>query len=287
MGRVRLLLMMTGLGIVNGQTQVNLRTQSRDVDFSGASSTRPVKTGSALPAHCTLGDLFFNMAAAAGVNLYGCVALDTWAVESSGSGGSLTVKADGVVVGSPRPQINVIPGLGIGTGVTDTGTEINIQHFADTAVLTTKTVAQSGSLLLCSSASASSSAYTCTMSPTLGAYSMGLILSWVPDVSGSGGATTLNVDTLGAKSLKLADGVTDPASGDVVGGRMYSIWYDGTVFRLPLSPAIAGTGGETQPACAADQRGRLWFVLGATGVKDGLLVCSKSAADSYVWAVLY
>ena len=71
---------------------------------------------------------------------------------------------------------------------------------------------QSGSALLCASASGSGSAYTCNMTPTAAAYTTGMTLRWKPDRNGNGGATTLNVDTLGGKSLKLADGASDPAA---------------------------------------------------------------------------
>ena len=65
---------------VHGQTLINLGTQSRDIDFSNASSTKPVKTGSALPTTCSIGDLFFNTNAQQGQNLYGCPIANIWAV---------------------------------------------------------------------------------------------------------------------------------------------------------------------------------------------------------------
>jgi hypothetical protein len=74
-------------GMVCGQTQVDLRNQSRNVDFSAAISTRPEKTGTVLPVTCNTGELFFNTIAASGSNLYGCVAANTWALLSGGAGG--------------------------------------------------------------------------------------------------------------------------------------------------------------------------------------------------------
>src|SRR5579872_2740371 len=60
------------------QTQIDLSTQAKRVDFTGASSTKPVKTGVALPTTCFTGELFFNTSAAAGSNLYSCTATNTW-----------------------------------------------------------------------------------------------------------------------------------------------------------------------------------------------------------------
>ena len=91
---------------MHAQTAIDLKSQSRNIDFSGAASTRPFKTGTVLPAACTTGDSFFKTNAAAGQNLYGCVAANTWAAMSSG------LSATGVTAGtygSPTsvPQITI------------------------------------------------------------------------------------------------------------------------------------------------------------------------------------
>jgi len=71
-----------------GQTQVDVRTQTKNVDFSGAASTIPAKSGSSLPTSCKLGEMFFNTNNAPGQNLYLCAPANTWTVLVSGSGGS-------------------------------------------------------------------------------------------------------------------------------------------------------------------------------------------------------
>jgi hypothetical protein len=72
--------------LIHSQTMVDLRTQGRNIDFSLASSTRPLKVGAGLPAICSLGELFFRTDVAAGSNLLICVAPNTW-VQASGGGG--------------------------------------------------------------------------------------------------------------------------------------------------------------------------------------------------------
>jgi hypothetical protein len=73
------------------QTRLDLRTQTKNVDFSGALSTRPVKVGTAIPSACTAGELYFKSDAPAGANLFGCTATNTWTVMSSTtSGGTAT-----------------------------------------------------------------------------------------------------------------------------------------------------------------------------------------------------
>jgi len=72
------------LAVVSGQ--IDLRTQSKNVDFSTAPSTRPFKSGTILPASCAVGQIFYKNDAAPGANIYGCVATNTWAVQGGGSG---------------------------------------------------------------------------------------------------------------------------------------------------------------------------------------------------------
>jgi hypothetical protein len=105
----------------------------------------------------------------------------------------LTVQNAGATVGARA--INVIPGQGITSVMTDTGSQINMQAL-DSAVISTQpdtygcsmrpTLSESlcSSSLLCASHSGSATAYT-----------TGQTLNWIPDINGSGGATTLNVDT--------------------------------------------------------------------------------------------
>jgi hypothetical protein len=367
------------------QTQVDLRTQSKSVDFTGARSTKPFKSGGALPATCAQGEMFFLTAASAGTNLYGCTATNTWTLETGGAGGTVQVQNTGTAVGA-RPILDLSSGPGVLLAISDTGQSIAIQTSLDTSLAETSGNEQSGAPLLCASASGSATAYTCAMSPTLTSYTTGMILHWKPDVSGTGGTTTLNVDTLGAVAMKTADGTTNPAAADIVAGRVLEIWYDGASFRLlgqtssneqsgvPLlcapasgsaaaytcamsptlknystgmilhwEPDVSGTGsaatlnvdtlgavpvkladgatnpglgdvvagrvleiwydgasfrllgspvpagilGDAQPACAATVRGRLWFVAGAAGVKDGLSVCAKDATNAYAWRTIY
>jgi len=75
------------LAVGECQTSVDLRTQSKSVDFSAASSTKPMQAGSSLPATCALGQFFFLTTAAAGSNVYACNPANTWVAE----GNSLSV----------------------------------------------------------------------------------------------------------------------------------------------------------------------------------------------------
>jgi len=69
-----------------GQTQVDLRTQSREVDFSAAPSTKPAKTGTSLPVACGVGEAFFLTTAPGGSNWYLCTATNIWSLQGGGGG---------------------------------------------------------------------------------------------------------------------------------------------------------------------------------------------------------
>jgi hypothetical protein len=59
------------------------------VDFSGGAHTLPAKVGagSAKPSTCTVGEQYFATDAAAGQNIFGCTAANTWTLESGTGGG--------------------------------------------------------------------------------------------------------------------------------------------------------------------------------------------------------
>jgi hypothetical protein len=83
-------------------TQIDLRTQTKSVDFSNAPSTRPFKTGTTLPATCALGEAFFKANAPAGQNWFGCTSTNNWTLQS-GSGGGTALNGYTTVAFSSTP----------------------------------------------------------------------------------------------------------------------------------------------------------------------------------------
>jgi hypothetical protein len=76
---------------------------------------------------------------------------------------------------------------------------------------------------------------TGTMTPDLGSYSTGMLVFFTP-ANNCTGATTINIDSLGAKSIVRGDG-TALESGDLQASTIHAVVYDGTNFVLlnPLS----------------------------------------------------
>jgi selenophosphate synthetase-related protein len=131
--------------------------------------------------------------------------------------------------------------------------KFRLQQGVDAAVALTRTGSQAGQALICGSSGGSGAAYTCTMNPTLTGYSGGMVVHWVPDVTSTGGGTTLNVDMLGAKDVKLADGTSDPTPTDIVGGRMYQMWYDAGLGKFRLQQGVDAAVALTRTGNQAGQ----------------------------------
>jgi hypothetical protein len=135
-----------------------------------------------------------------------------------------------------------------------------------------------GGVTYCAPASASGTTYTCTPSPALSAYAAGNVLAFVPDVAATGGATTINVSALGAKSITLADGSSNPTSGTFVAGSVYVLTYDGTRFRIAPQ---AQTYTCTFTIAAADVA-----AIGATTTGEISTGCSIPANANYVGEII-
>src|SRR5579864_6884661 len=67
------LLAVGGRGVL-AQTKVDLRTQSKSIDFSGASLTKPARTAATLPGTCSSGELFYLSSGP----LYSCSSTNNW-----------------------------------------------------------------------------------------------------------------------------------------------------------------------------------------------------------------
>lgn len=80
-------------------------------------------------------------------------------------------------------------------------------------------------------ATGSGNAYAIALSPTVTAYATGQKFTFTANHTNSDTAT-LNVDGVGAKTIKLGDGSTLIAR-DIVNGYMYTVIYNGTDFVIP------------------------------------------------------
>ncbi len=91
---------------------------------------------------------------------------------------------------------------------------------------------QAGSHLVCTSPVGTGNAYSCPLTPPPSVYSEGMRIYWRPSVNSVGGETTLAVNALGTRPVKLADGITNPGVDELQAGQLYLVWYDGVQFRV-------------------------------------------------------
>lgn len=129
--------------------------------------------------------------------------------------------------GQTTPTANIpmgtfkITGLGAGTAATDAAQYGQLQAGATTIATVTGTDTLTGSL-----------------TPAIAAYAAGNLFSFVAANTNTG-ATTINLNSLGAKSITKF-GSTALAAGDIVSGQLYLIEYDGTRFQLINPSGILG-----------------------------------------------
>ena len=108
------------------QTSVDLRNQSKNVDFSGAAATKVWKMGSILPASCNVGEGFFLLGT--GPNLYVCSSQNAWSpagnsVQLAGVGADVQ-SVNGVLAANAVPVIDTT-GTEVSSGCTATSGAMN------------------------------------------------------------------------------------------------------------------------------------------------------------------
>ena len=115
---------------------------------------------------------------------------------------------------------------------------------------------------------------TLSLTPTLTAYSAGQTFRFKAGGTCTGGGVTLNVDSLGAKTV-VTNSIASPRAGDISANGVYTVVYDGTRFLLQNperetdgvfannsngNPNISDTKYEVQSLSAAN-----WHEIGPTG----------------------
>jgi hypothetical protein len=287
-------LLALALNALQGQTLVDLRTQSKEVDFRAATATAPFKTGTSLPPTCQSGEAFFKTDAAAGQNLYGCVATNTWAVQSSGGGGTPTlplndfqptVSGQILTVAAGRARIgNYVPmTIGLGTATFTSGTG-DVKVFVDSnnnlvCHMQTGIAASTGGAMVCSNVSSPS--YPVNSIPVADL----TVTSGTPAIDSDDRAflTTRGVSAGSGISINDSGGVAsigiDTATVPQLGAGSND--FTGAISALELR-LLSGSEGT----CSSSTRGRIVMVFGGSGAADIIRICSKDAANAYAWRTL-
>ena len=90
MRMIKLLLVAWLACTVYGQTTVGSTTgaASSTQDNSSAGITKPIKSGTSLPATCGVGEFYFKTNATLGQQVYACTSTNTWTLQGDGGGGA-------------------------------------------------------------------------------------------------------------------------------------------------------------------------------------------------------
>jgi hypothetical protein len=237
------------------QTQIDLRTQTKNVDFTAAVSTKPLKTGTVLPATCQVGDMFFNTAATPGANLYGCTAVDNWSIQGGSSAscayntvdGTLECRnAQGVVYaavqtatsGTANQWVDYISPTGVPHtsqptaaavgAVADPGSN-SVPYRSGQGVTAPATADQMSGPFSCQD-TGWSDAYACGLTPPITAYNTGTTY-WFKANSANTGAATINFNSLGPERIVKPSG-QDLAAGDITSGQWVMLTYNGATMQM-------------------------------------------------------
>lgn len=231
--------------------------------------SRSVVAGTTLPATCSVGQIFFKTNATAGSNLYGCTSTNTWTLLGGSSGGTC-----------PSGAANLIQKTN--------GTDCAASTITDTGTLISTTTATRLSNLTVlggvnyAASSTGSDTYTASMTPALTSYVAGFCVNFYPSATSNTGAATLNIDSLGAKSIKTSNG-NDPADGAIQAGSAYLLCYDGTNFLMQQDNSTSGGGTNTISITGSNAiNGKFYFqkltltgnstISSITNIKSGLYV---------------
>jgi hypothetical protein len=138
--------------------------------------------------------------------------------------------------------------------------------------------------------------YTCSFSPAITAYVTGTRYRFLANTANTG-AATININSIGAKTIKKAAGgiTTDLADNDIRAGQWVEMVYDGTNMQMVslLGNAPAGSGNTLKwidydkwvfPQLA-DEAGAIITTNNAASELNGHATFSGSAATNANWIV--
>jgi hypothetical protein len=224
-----------GLTSMSGQTLINLGTQGKNVDFTNAPYTRPMRTGTSLPGTCTTGDMYLNLAAAAGKNIFACTATNTWVLQSVSGVGLSDPGANGIVVRTgtnTTTSVAAPSGTVVGTSDTQTLTNksIDASEITSGVLPSARMPALSGDV---TTPSGGTTATLATVNATTGTF---------------GGSSAIPVITVNGKGLITAISTVTATGGVGTGGTGSA---SVSTQLLDFSPNLAGSSMTLGSACTS------------------------------------
>lgn len=259
------------------QTRIDLRSQSKNVDFSKAQAVRPTPVGSNLPAFCTIGEMWFKPDAIAGQNLFVCTTTNVWSPIVAGGMMNLLAGSNVNVTCTTGSKASCTVGLNSRNMVLPDGNNIfsGINSFPATAtqMLTASTP------IVCNAtrvAVASAAPVTITVSP--------VIASSVRDgqvcIIQNNGSNNIVLNPGQQSNLKLAD----PSFTIRPGDPLVLIWNAASSHWLQVSsrrPRAATQVSGTTPVCisSGEVAGLPIPSLGVGDSAQAIIIVGKTSGD--------
>ena len=156
-------------------------------------------------------------------------------------------------------------------------TQAAAADLSDGPGLATKAGVQAGGYVYCADAAGSGTTYTCSVTPTLTAYTTGMLVVFKPGTASSG-ASTLNIDSVGAKTILNSDGLTAIATSDLLANGVYVLQYNGTNLVILTGPDGPWIGVSYANSWVDNTNG--WQVLQYRKLLDGTVQFRGAAKSS-------
>jgi hypothetical protein len=170
----------------------------------------------------------------------------TVAIANGGTGGTTALSARAALSAAQNGangDITSLSALSTALSIGQGGTGGATAATARTSLGVPATAAvQDGSILFASDTGAAN-AYVITLGTVPAAYTTGMEIRFKATNANSG-ASTINVNALGLKSIKKQS-ATALASGDILAGQIVVLDYDGTNFQMQSQTAAVGSSGIT------------------------------------------
>jgi hypothetical protein len=136
---------------------------------------------------------------------------------------------------------------------------------------------------VCADTSASATTYTCTTIPTMTALTKGDEVIFTSVNQNNSGSATLNVDSIGAVTIKKWQNSTSLAAGDLQSGAAVLLIYDGTNFEAPtIGNAPSGSGTVT--TTGSPTTGQIPKFTGATSIGNSSLDDGVTTAHTFTYS---
>ena len=126
--------------------------------------------------------------------------------------------------------------------------------------------------------------YVITLTPTPSAYTNGMVIQFNAGTANTG-AATLNVNALGAKTIKKHKD-QDLETGDIEAGQIVTVTYDGTNFEMqsqtadaPINKSFMAAKGDLITATANDTP-----IILTVGSNDQVVVADSAQSSGVKWA---